>query len=173
MNIDKIKTTGDTVYIEYSEKTSRGLNIFSMQCNQRGLAEFYHKRNQLVDHVCELMELPDDFAFGMEIRTVSFTYIEEAKSTILGAVITAVKKLKNGHAIVLNTPFATEIPMGGGKNFDACLSEVCTSVLKGYQAEAIRYINGERAQMELFTKESAKERRDRKRQEKASNVAAS
>ena len=168
MRIDKIATKGDEVYIEYSEQTPAGPNVFTLDCNQRGLPELYHKLNQLSDHVIELMELPDDYTDELQVRTVNFKYVEVKKGgEIMGAIITSVKKLKSGHSVVLNTPFATELPMGGGTNYTGCLSEVCVNVLRGLEIEAQKYINGERVQMELFKKETAKEKRERIKSEKA------
>lgn len=167
MQIDKLKTYAEGIYLEYSSETPAGVNKFTMDCRQRALPELYSKRNQLTDHVCELMDLPDDWSHTMEIRSISFRYFDDnPKGKVFGVVITAIRKLKSGLTVILNTPFSTDIPLGNSTNYDACLSEVCVKVLHALQAEAIKYINGERAQMELFKEESTKERRNRKTKER-------
>jgi len=149
--IDKISTKGDFVYLMWSEKTDAGKNVYTLDCKQRAIPEFYAKLNQLADHVVQILELPDSWTEGLEPRGVSFTHTETEKGVTMGCVITSVKRLKSGRTAVINTPFLPERPFG---NNDAdktvCLSATCTEVLLELQTQAKRYIGGERLQLALF-----------------------
>ena len=155
MQIDKIKIKADDVYIEWSEKSTGGTNIFTLDCKQRAQPELYQKMVQLADHVVELIEVPDTYVQGMEIRGVSFDWTEmDKKSTVMGAVITVVKRLKSGLYLCFNTPHATEIPFGKSTELDRCLSSACCDVLRELITEAKGYIAGKRAQLALFENEA-------------------
>lgn len=152
MRIDKIKTSGDAVYIEWSEKDPTGITTHTLDCKHRALPEFYLKRNALADPVLDLLELPSKYGEGLEVRSVSFDFTDEGKTSIMGAVITAVKRLKTKKCIVLNTPHATDLPIGENSELAACLTTECVTILRAWQSEAARYIRGERAQLDLFKK---------------------
>ena len=146
MQIDKIKWSGDTVYIEWSEAMPAGPNKYALDAVQRALPEFYQKFGSLVDHVVEILELPLSYATGIEARGVHFNY----KKDVMGVVITIVKRLPGSKKIfVINTPHCPETPYGPGKEFAGCLSTECAQVLKELQLEAELYIQGKRAQLEL------------------------
>jgi hypothetical protein len=151
IRIDKVKVKGDRVYLEYSEATDAGRNLFSMDCYERAQPELYKQLALLADHIVEMLNLPDKYADGMEIRVASFDYVDQDKGgPVMGAVITALKKLENGKYFLINTPHAQAIPFGNSTNYDGCLSSACTEVLERVQDAAREYLAGKRAQTSLF-----------------------
>jgi hypothetical protein len=146
MTITRVKS-GDKIAIEYTVLTDQGdEDQFSLSCSQRALPEFYLALNELGKHVVKICELPDEYASGLTVLGVKFTWTDE----IMGAVISAKKALSDCDSpLFLNTPHMPEkpySPTGGGK----CLPGETVDALADLKEEAERYVRGERAQLSLF-----------------------
>lgn len=105
--------------------------------------EFREAFAALVPHVVQLLELPEDYGEGMKVTSVS---IGRNDHQGLGVVITALKKISGAKApLVINTPHVVEIDESGPEMTDALFHAI-----EELEARAARYVQGHRAQGDLF-----------------------
>lgn len=147
MRFTKIKYDGAKVRIEYEvpRDDGRDATAYALVCVDSPLASFTDALLALREDVIGICELPPESADKLDVRGVSLTHTND----ILGACITALKKLKASDApLVLNTPHLPEEPYGDSpsltmtKEMALRISILCD--------EASRYVDGERAQPSLF-----------------------
>lgn len=144
--IDKVKWDGTKVRLEFQRlrKDNRYdeavLGSFDVP-----LQSFREALAALVGDVCAIIECPDAYGNKMVVRGVTFTDSDGTR----GACITALKSLTTAKApLVLNTPHLTFEPMNDGDQ-GPFLQQSIVDRLHRLEAEAIRYINGEREQPQL------------------------
>jgi hypothetical protein len=150
----KIKVTkeGKIFLIWEREIQSGSYDEYSMQCSDQARPEFYSAMIALYKHVIDMCELPDSYLERITTKSVSFSYGGDTQ--IMGATISASMKLENSPAgLNLNTPhkacdsYNPEQPV---EDPALLLSEECIEDLDTLTEEAEAYINGDRAQMNLF-----------------------
>lgn len=154
MRMKKVKVTkeGKIFLIWEREIQSGSYDEYSMQCSDPARPEFYNAMIALDKHVIDMCELPDSYLDRITTKSVSFSYGGDTQ--VMGAVISASMKLENSPAgLNLNTPhkacdsYNPEQPV---ENPALLLSEKCIEDLDILADEAELYINGDRAQMNLF-----------------------
>jgi hypothetical protein len=142
----KIKVTPEQkVFLEYQVKRGKQWDDHTFQCSDMGLESFYDAFKALAEHVQEICELPEEDLIDLRltVKGVTFTYGGERDTP--GAVLTGSRKLKFSNTpLNLVTPHKTVEPYGEGQDED----------MKVLQAEAERYLNGERQQVDLFNPQS-------------------
>ena len=107
----------------------------SLYCHEEPRLELLEAFQRLIPPFMELLELPAEYAGGLVVTGVSFSYTKRGR----GVVLTALKSLEHFDDLAsINTPLCMEI--------DAELE----SDLEHLEAEAERYLQGERRQMALF-----------------------
>ncbi|EMN60320.1 hypothetical protein FH593_20445 (plasmid) [Leptospira interrogans] len=133
-------------------------DAYTVSTGDLALPSFYAalaELNQDVNEICELDLDEDRVQSYIHVRSVSFSH---PKNTT-GATITALRELRNAYApLVLNTPhkfFSSPAGEDGGEDEKQILSEETVQRLQTLQKEAIRFINGERAQPSLFPRDAA------------------
>lgn len=141
--IDKVKYDGTKVRIEFQKlRADKRYDEAVLGSFDTPMLSFRLALADLVQDVCAIVECPETYGDSIKVRGVSFTDTDG----IRGAVITALKGVKTAKSpLVLNTPHLTSAPMNDGDQgpfFDGATSER----LELLEAEAIRYINGEREQ---------------------------
>lgn len=108
--------------------------------------DFLEAMNALARHACEICGLPADYAEECKVSGLTLSYTED----IMGAVITVQKPLEMSNApFVFNTPNISAEPYGGGLDYSRCLTPKCVEAIEKVTEEAIAYIKGKRAQLEL------------------------
>lgn len=154
------KTSDDKIHIEYEKKNQTGKwDEHSMKSNQEPLPAFLHALDNLVPHVEEMCELPDKDhqIHPYTVRGVSFSY--GGDNDTMGATITATRSLKNSNSpLVLNSPHKIEEAYADGADETQVMTRDCYNDLMILCDEAEKYLNGKRAQMDMFGEEQEKER---------------
>lgn len=154
MRMKKVKVTkeGKIFLIWEREIQSGNYDEYSMQCSDQARPEFYEAMQSLDKHVIDMCELPDSYLDRITTNSVSFSYGGDEQ--VMGATISASMKLENSPAgLNLNTPhkacdsYNPEQPV---EDPALLLSEKCIEDLDTLMDEAELYINGDRAQMNLF-----------------------
>ena len=155
MNITKVKHDGTRTHIEWMRGDPDEPDNWSMNSKEHPRQELKDALGALKPHVCDICELPDEWAQRMEVRGVSFSWARD----IMGACITAFKNLENSDSpLVLNTPHKPSSPYSETGDDKNCLSAECQTALENVLNEAELYVKGQRAQGSLFGVEDEAER---------------
>ena len=139
------------VTMEYEEKNMRGQwDQYSLSCADAPRPEFEQALASLAEHVVDLCELPETYIHRIAVKSVSFSYGGEAE--VMGAVISAGMTLEfSNQPLNLNTPHkASDSYSAGPADEKQLLPGRCVKALDRLQDECMRYIMGDRAQMQLF-----------------------
>lgn len=158
MRFQKIKYSKGKVKIEYEllNKGKKDWDQFSLACLDEPKPEFQIALRALSKDVIEMCELPENYLKRIMVTGVSFSYGGEAE--ILGATIISQMTLNRSNVnLNLNTPHKPSEPYSEEGDATQCLSQDCVDRLASLELEAEEYINGNRAQGELFAAEKAKE----------------
>jgi hypothetical protein len=148
MRITKAKYDGSKVRIEYEKQRPDGqYDEFTLSSLDGPAQPFVDALNALAMDVVGICELHADSLDRLTVRGVSFTYTND----IMGACITALKKLETSNApLVLNTPHLPSEAYGDGDVTSPVLEPSTVSRLVEVAEAALRFIDGERAQGNLF-----------------------
>lgn len=150
----KVKLTkSDKINIEYQKynNTAQTWDEYSLTCSDRAKPEFYLAMITMAIHVVDMCELPADYKDRIKVTGVTFSYGGEEEA--MGAVIVSQMILNNSNCnLNLNTPHKAS----GSYNDNPAdpkqlLSEQCIEDLYKLCKETELYINGDRAQMNLFS----------------------
>lgn len=150
MRIKKVKVTSENrINIEY-ESGDANRDEFSLICKQAPMQSFYDSLDKLNIHVIEMCELPEDYLDRIIVRGVTFSYGGEKE--VMGATIIARMRLNQSNVdLNLNTPYkASESYSESPADEAQMLSYECVTDLNFVIIEAMKYVNGERAQIGLF-----------------------
>ena len=149
----KIKFDGTTVELHYEEGDNY-TDKYTMKCNELPRPDMVFAFESLCEEARLLCELPTDYLRRIDVRSVSLNYA--GKQQTMGATITARMKLEYSNApLNLNTPNKPVEPYTEG-NYDEevlekmCLRSQCVDKLEKLIDEANYYVDGQRAQGNLF-----------------------
>lgn len=132
-----------------SGSENKSWDEYHIKCSDRANPEFYNAIKNLVQDVILLLEFPDIWKETITVKGVSFSYSD---NDVQGAVITAQREL-----MCSATPMNCNTPH---KPFDSYNENECDDEqlmpeetqcrLHTLEEEAQKYIDGDRAQMNLF-----------------------
>ncbi len=147
----KIKGNGKTVELAWSEKRINGDMIEHRHTSaQAPRPEFTKALQAFLGYVIDVLQLPESYEVGMRVIGVS---ISESENTGKGLVVTALKDIDAAQApAVFNTPF---IPETTPNEDGHALPASTLRLLAQLEVEAQSFIDGKRAQQELFEKVGA------------------
>ncbi len=105
--------------------------------------------NAMSQHVVDLCELPADYAANIQVIGITVTYSDD---DIQGLGISALRTLENtDQPMVLNTPHFTRDPYSPTAPSDVgVFSGRCAADLDRLEELIFDYVDGDRAQMDLF-----------------------
>jgi hypothetical protein len=154
----KIKRTNTGIELHYRvKKADNKYDILSLVCPENPLPSFIQAFMDLRRHLLLICEIPIDKEIIERSHVKGATLTYSGDDDILGAVISGILKLMHSNSpLVLNTPHKnTDYPgdMGDPKTL---MDEDCADALETLITEAEKYLNGDRAQEELFPEEPAK-----------------
>ena len=146
--ITKAKVKEDVVEIRYTENELKIEKEVIYKCKEKQHPDFDLAMSALVRDVYEILELPMDWAPQcMRITGVSFSLSEE--TGVEGAVITGVVELKTSNApFCFNTPHIPFDQYSDGGTAPV-MPEKTVRNLALVKEEALKYVEGKRAQEEL------------------------
>ncbi|MEA3346935.1 MAG: hypothetical protein U9Q21_02460 [Candidatus Auribacterota bacterium] len=155
MRIKKVRNigNGEKVKIDYeSENSAGGFDIMSLECADAARPEFYDALHALIPQVIQTLELPADWKPRITVSGFTLSY---DKSNTMSAVIVAKRELENSSSPHnLATPIKGQFfhdedqpdIMSTDKHFDEEMEKKLITAM----GEAVRYIQGNRAQRDLF-----------------------
>lgn len=149
MRIKKIRVDKlNRINIEYEiERPDSDPDEFSFTCADKALPSFYIAFQALFLDVIEMCEIPR--SSNISIKGISFSFSGEKE--VMGCVLTAQKTLLNSDSpLNLNTPHKISEFYGETGSKKQLLSDDCKKRLNDIIYEAIRFVNGERLQKDMF-----------------------
>ncbi|MBT8489701.1 MAG: hypothetical protein KJN62_01495 [Deltaproteobacteria bacterium] len=157
--IIKVKITKEKkIHITYEiENKIASWDEYSFTCLDEAIPEFYCALNMLAYDVIELCELPDEYVERIDVKGVSFSYGGEKE--VMGATISACMLLNHS-----NCPLSLNTPHKPSESYnditaaeDQILSDITVQRLNDLIKQCKKYIDGERAQTDLFLQNKGKQ----------------
>jgi len=154
MIINKVSYKNEIMEVHYSILKEGGKEDFhTVRSGDQPLPSFRNLLLKLRKSVVSILELPDndEEVKKITVNQVSFDYTGE--DNIMGAVISARRKLTHCSGVMaLNTPhkFVKTTSKSGKGNSSLVFDKPVSDMLDELQEEAIKYVEGERSQTELF-----------------------
>lgn len=141
--IKKVRFDGKLL-IQYTEFTTDHDDRYTIECTDKPRPEFREALAALVDDVVELCEFSENEKKSLIVYGVTWTYSDKKGEQ---AVILAKKNLLNSMTLMrLTTPKKAY----DGENMFDTLKKETVEKLDNLKEECMRYIDGDRAQMNLF-----------------------
>lgn len=154
VNKVKYQKTDNKILVEYLIQRNGQFDAVKLLSSEEAAPEFYNALDMLIPSVCEILELPREL-FEDRITPLAVAFKYDAAGN-MGAIITSVLYLsETKEEVAVNTPlhWCRKNAEGAHVSFTDGTEER----LRELEAEARRYINGQRAQMSLFGEEPAEE----------------
>jgi len=156
MQITKVRAKGARVHIEWTTQCegSGEPDEHVLRSNERPLQSFIDALLGLRQAIVEEAELPEEWVEEITPIGLSLTHYTDGR---MGAVISGKRKLQNSNSpLVINTPHKPdEAPNESAPT--PTLSPVAVAAIDEVLQEAVKYIQGERAQQSLpFDEEPSK-----------------
>lgn len=153
IRIKKIKfTPTEKISIQYEKKNKKvhTWDEYSMTCADLPRPQLRNAMQDLGPHIIEMCELPKNYLDRITVTGVSFSY--GGDKDVMGATITSQMKLTFSNCdLNLNTPHkASESYNEYEADPKQLLTDDCIKVLDNLCAEIKLYIEGERAQINMF-----------------------
>lgn len=137
---------------EIYQNATQNWDAHTLTCKDRPRDEFFRAIKNMVRHVMDICEFPkEEDGKKFLVSGITESYTEDNRFL----TITAQKELSFSRApLIINTPARAE-EMGADEDPAFCLSEDLLVDLGTLEAEAWKYIAGERAQQQLDFAEKA------------------
>lgn len=148
MLFSKVKFDGQKVHLVWHTKSGDDTVKHELESFDLPEQEFADALASLKAPLLDLLGLPSEYAdMGLDVTGVTIKHDDERG---VGCVVTAQKNLAAAPSpLILNTPYLAS----GDENFP--LPFAIAGTLDDVQAMAARYVQGKRAQGDLFDKEAA------------------
>ena len=150
VNKVKYQKTDNKILVEYLIQRNGQFDAVKLLSSEEAAPEFYNALDMLIPSVCEILELPREL-FEDRITPLAVAFKYDAAGN-MGAIITSTLYLPGTkEEVAVNTPlhWCRKNAEGAHVSFTDGTAER----LRELEAEARRYIGGQRAQMSLFGKE--------------------
>jgi hypothetical protein len=144
--ITKVKYS-DRVIIMYEVPRGDSVDTYTLDCMDAPTQSFIDALQRLKTLMPYWGDMTTEQAQNCEIRGAFFSW---KRPGIFGGGFTALRPLKNcASPMVLNMPHKPSMPYSDGGDEGMCLTTIENELLLAVCAEAEKYLDGERAQMEL------------------------
>ena len=155
MKITKVKSNNGKIEIHYSKRNSSlssETDEFTLKCADRPLPGFDEALLALRQTVIDICEFTNEDPEKYEVFGVSFSWTDG----VMGAVISAKKTLLDSNApLCINTPHKPSEAYSEGADDSNLLGSSAVTALENLIEEAIKYVDGNRAQGNLFEQKAA------------------
>lgn len=155
--IQKVKLGKDKkIFIAYQERSNekRAWDEYTINCIDIPRPELYKTFEKLNAQVIDICEMPETDLQKITTTGMSLSYNDETGGW--GVVLTAQKKLQyNPEPLNINTPYKPYEAAEGNEDME--MSPECYEAVSEVIEEACRYIDGDRAEMNLFAEPEKKE----------------
>lgn len=144
--IRKVKYNDSKVIIEYQVERDGGCDKYTMECSDAPTQDFIDALDNLKiltkGWTGGLIECGDD----CRVAGASMSH----KNGVFGGCFCVLKPIAGcGAPLVLNMPHKPSVPYSEGGDEDVCLTGTEFDALQEVHNQALAYLDGERAQMEL------------------------
>jgi len=145
--ITKIKVKKGEYFFawEIYQKPTKNWDKYSLNCKDFPREEFKESLQKMANHVTQICEFEESATKKIVVSGISLSYTDKNRYL----VITALKDLTNSKSpLIINTPARPEMS-DGAVTAEFCMSKELVWDLENLVEEALRYINGDRAQQKL------------------------
>ena len=150
MRIKKVKydKKEKRVLISYEEKGADGYDNYTLDSEDAPNPSLLKSLSDLASDVLYLCEIQGKQDFQVEVRSISFSYGGDKE--VMGATISAGIALERSYCpLNVNTPHKASESYSEHEDPKQLLDESTIIKLKLVQEEAIKFINGDRAQLKM------------------------
>ena len=142
--VSKVRMKDPEVFIAYQEPHGEDTVTVTVEAEDAPKQSFLDALQGLADHALKLCELPVSWSTNVEARGLTVKQTGEG----VGAVISCVKTLSSGQVMSFNSPYTLAVNDNGPE-----LGGDALQAVERLMAEALAYVDGKRAQGQLFAKE--------------------
>lgn len=144
--IKKVKLSGGSVQVDFIDDADGVTNELSMTSDDTPSPDLIHAMNELVPHALRICRVAPEKGETCKATGLSLSNSND----IMGAVITVQVELSDSDSpFTFNTPHKPAQPYGGALDYGNCLSDECIKAVEKVKKEALAYIKGKRAQLDL------------------------
>lgn len=155
MKFSRISVTKKGVNLAYEKADEHKSEETVAKSSEQPLSTFVDALQSFTPFVIDLLEIPEEWRANLTVTTLN---LSEDKNGYRGLIVTATRPVPKAYdrPLVLNTPLVRE-------GSDEASDEACTlpdevlELIGLVETEAVRYLNGEREQRELFNKSESSE----------------
>lgn len=152
----KVKKGEWTIRWQKKNEAAETYDTYEVTSKDPPLDELPKRLQVMANHVTEICEFPESATKNIVVSGISESYTDENRYL----VITASRALSKSKApMLINTPARPLYPEGD-QDETFCMSRGCFEDLLAVEHEAMKYVRGERAQMQLDFEGAAKEQAD-------------
>lgn len=148
IKIGKDNMERETVTVKLQEPDQKGgFTDHLIECRDEPHPDLREALKAMVDHLIEHAEFPYDWRSDIDIISCTVTHT----NGVQGLVITGRRDLKNCNApLIINTPHYTRESYNEGDDSDVGIfSSECGDNLDRLETEALAFVDGKRAQLQL------------------------
>jgi hypothetical protein len=148
MKFSRISVTKKGVELAYERKDEHKSEEVVAKSAERPLPSFADALQSFTAFVIDLLEIPDEWRDNLTVTTLN---LSEDKNGYRGLIVTATRPIPKAYdrPLVMNTPLVREGSEDASD--EACtLSDEVLELVALVEGEAVRYLNGEREQLDLL-----------------------
>ncbi len=155
IRVQKVSYNGERIKIEYEQTNPHtlGIDSFTMEGSDKPSTNFLNALEALREHIASICEFSADYAASIKPRGVSVSWNRTDNEVVSGTVF-AVRSVTQTHS-----PFNIHVPV---VQFAKHLEEFPSlraylDDIEALLSEAKAYLDGDRAQIEMFDEEAEEE----------------
>ena len=147
--ITEIGLKNGIVRIAYEEIVGQDTHEVRVESPDEPRKAFMDALDAMAIHAARLMEIPvpEEYVVGLTVRSVK---IKPKDDGSWGLVVSCIKKLSGGQVLSLNTAYTEDVP---DSDSAGALPVKCIDAVNALVIEAEAYLDGKRAQGDLFERE--------------------
>lgn len=153
MQFSKIAINSSGVHLVRQVVIGPSTEEIDLQSREKPLGSFVDALQAFGSYVNDLLDVPKAWRDKLKVTTVNLSAAKDGRRGLMVSVTYPVAKADD-KVVSLTTPLILE-PMESGAGGGYTLDELHLELIETLEAEATRYVKGERLQGELFDKKTA------------------